>query len=95
MHPFITVFSKQSLKEIQPDPHPVYNTYKSIGLKLTRLIIGLSHLNEHRFNHNSESCVKPLCACSLKAGTTTFFSCTAITLTLTDLHCLMSFVKLI
>ena len=33
------------------------------GLKLlTRLRLGLSHLNEHRFRHNLENCVNPLCS---------------------------------
>ena len=42
-------------KNIQqwPTPKPVYNIHNPTGLKLlTRLRLGLSHLNEHRFNHN-------------------------------------------
>ena len=39
----------------------------------TRLRLGLSHLNEHRFNHNFENCVNPLCICSLEAETTSHF----------------------
>ena len=32
---------------------PVYNIHNPIGLKLlTRLRLGLSHLNEHKFKHN-------------------------------------------
>ena len=38
-----------------------------LGLKLlTRLRLCLSHLNEHRFNHNFDSCINPLCSCSLE-----------------------------
>ena len=54
MHPdirdaSITVFKKHLLKEIQPGLHPIYNIWKPIDLKLlTRLRLGLSHLNEHR-----------------------------------------------
>ena len=76
MHPdirnvSIKVFKKHLLKEIRPDPHPVYNICKPIGLKLlTRLRLGLSHLNEHRFNHNFENCVNPLCTCISEAETT-------------------------
>ena len=45
----ITVFKKHLLKEIQPGLHPIYNIWKPIDLKLlTRLRLGLSHLNEHR-----------------------------------------------
>ena len=58
MHP--SVFKKHLLKEIQPDPHPVYNSFKPIGLKL---LARLSHFNEHRFNHIFDNCVNPLCTC--------------------------------
>ena len=54
------------LKEIPRDLRQAYNIGKPIGLKLpTRLRLGLSNLNEKRFNHNFENCVNPLCACSL------------------------------
>ena len=34
-------------------PKPIYNIHNPNGLKLlTRLRLGLSHLNEHKFNHN-------------------------------------------
>ena len=47
---------------------------KTIGLKLlTRLRLCLSHLNEHRFNHNFENCVNALCTGSLEAETTSHF----------------------
>ena len=63
---------KHLLKEIQP--HPVYNICKPIGLKLrTRLRLGLSHLHEHRFNHNFENRINPLCICSLERKTTSHF----------------------
>ena len=46
-----------------------------MGLKLfTRLRVGLRHLNENRFNHNFESCLNPLCTCSLEVESTTHFS---------------------
>ena len=45
-----------------------------MGLKLlTRLRLGLRHLNEQRFNHNSQSCINPLCSCSLAVESTTYF----------------------
>ena len=79
--------------------YPVYNNRKPIGLKLlTRLRLGLSHVNEHRFNHNFENCVNPLCIYlySLEVEQPPIFSCIAITIILSDLHCLlMSFEKLI
>ena len=43
-----------------------------MGLKLlTRLRLGLSHLNEHRFNHNFQSCINPLYSCILAIESTT------------------------
>ena len=70
----ITFFKNHLLKEIRPDPHRLYNICKPIDLKLvTRLRLGLSHLNEHRFNHNFESCVNPLCTCSLEAEKVSHF----------------------
>ena len=57
----LTVFKKHLLKEICPVPHLVYNICNPNGLKLlTGLRLGLSHLNEHRFNHNFEDCINPL-----------------------------------
>ena len=45
-----------------------------MGLKLlTRLRLGLSHFNEHRFNHNFQSFINPLCSCSLTIESTTHF----------------------
>ena len=69
----LTVFKKH-LKEICPVPHSVYNICYPNGLKLlTRLRLGLSHLNEHRFNHNFEDCINPLCTCSLEVESTFHF----------------------
>ena len=81
----VTVFIKHLWKEIQSDLHPVYNIYKPIGLKLlTRLRLGLSHLNEHRFNHNSENCLNPLSTCILEPETTSRFFLHSITIILSD-----------
>ena len=50
-----------------------------IGLKLfTRLSFGLSHINEHRFNHNFQCRINPLCSCSLKVKSTTNFYLTGM-----------------
>ena len=59
-------FRNALLKIGQPTPKPVCNILDPNGLKLlTRLRLGLSHLNEHKFNHNFKECVNPLCSCSL------------------------------
>ena len=45
-----------------------------MGLKLlTRPRLDLSHLSEHRFNHDFQSCINPLCSCSLPVESTTHF----------------------
>ena len=45
-----------------------------MGLKLlTRLRLGLSHLNEHTFNHNFQNCINHLCSCSVAIESTTLF----------------------
>ena len=62
------------IKRIRPLAAPVYNIHNPLGLKLlTRPRLGLSHLNDHRFNHNSESGVNPFCNCSLEVESTTLF----------------------
>ena len=48
-----------------PPPRPIYNIFNPLGVKfLTCLRLELSHLNEHRFNHNFHECINPLCSCS-------------------------------
>ena len=61
------VFRNYLLSKIRPKPSPFYNIHNPSGIKLlTRLRLGLSHLNEHKFNHNFDDCVNPFCTCSLK-----------------------------
>ena len=53
----LLTFRNSLLKIGQPVPKPVYNIHNPSGVKLlTRLRLGLSHLNEHRFNHNFKDC---------------------------------------
>ena len=52
-------------------PSNVYNIFDPVRLKLlTRLSFGFSHLNEHRFRHNFQDCIKFLCSCSLEIENT-------------------------
>ena len=52
----------------------VYNIHDPVGIKyLTRLRLGLSHLNEHKFRHNFQDCLNPLCSCSLEVETTNHY----------------------
>ena len=68
------VFQNHLLKIIRPVSNPVYNIQNYIGLKLlTRFRLGLSYLNEHRFNHNFENWINPLCTCSLEVESAVHF----------------------
>ena len=68
------VFRNHLLKSIQPLSNPIYNIHDPLGIRLlTRLRLGLSHLNEHRFNHNFDNCINPLCTCTLETESTTHF----------------------
>ena len=60
-------FRNSLLKFGQFPPKPVYNIHNLIGLKLlTKLLFGLSHLNEHNTHHIFKVCVNPLCFGSLE-----------------------------
>ena len=37
---------------------------------MTRLHLDFIHLNEHRFRHNFQDCLNPLCSCSLQTEDT-------------------------
>ena len=55
-------FRNSMLKTGWPIPKPIYNIHNPTGLTLlNRLRVGLSHLNQHKFNHNFRDCVTPLC----------------------------------
>ena len=68
------VFRNHLLKSIQPLSNPIYNIHHALGIPLlTRLRLGLSHINEHRFNHNFANYINPLCTCTLEIKSTTHF----------------------
>ena len=67
----IAIFKSRLLSFIRPIQSDVYNIFDPIGLKfLTRLRLDFSHLNEHRFRHNFQDCLNPLCSCSLQTEDT-------------------------
>ena len=67
LHSPYSVFRNYLFKEIRPKPSPLYNIHNPSGIKLhTRLRLGLSHLNEHKFSHNFDDCVNAFCTCSLE-----------------------------
>ena len=68
------VFKNLLLKFIRPSPNSLFNASDSLGIKLvTRLSLGLSHHREHKFNHNFQDTINPLCSCSLEWESTTYF----------------------
>ena len=70
----ISIFKNRLLSLIRPVQSSVFNIFDPKGLKLlTRLRLEFSHLNEHRFRHNFESCVNPLCSCSLTTEDTVHY----------------------
>ena len=70
----INVFKKELLKFIRPEANSTYNINDTKGLKLlTRLRLGLSHLGDHKFRHNFQDCVSPMCYCDQDIETTTHF----------------------
>ena len=67
----MAIFKSRLLSFIRPIQSNVYNIFDPIGLKfLTRLRLDFSHLNEHRFRHNFQDCLNPLCSCSLQTEDT-------------------------
>ena len=60
----ISIFKSNILKFIRPKPNNVYYCHNPKGIKLlTRLRLGLSHLREHKLEHNFKDYLIPLCLC--------------------------------
>ena len=60
----------------------VFKINNPLGIKLlTRLRDSFSHLNEHKFKHNFQDSVEPLCSCGSDIESTThfFLHCTNFT----------------
>ena len=58
----------------RPHANSTYRIHNLVGIRLlTRLRLGLSHLNEHKFRHNFADCVNPLCSSSIKREITIHF----------------------
>ena len=63
----ISTFKNRLLSFIRQVQNNIFNIFDRTGLKfLTRLRLGFSHLNEHRFRHNFQDCMNPLCSRSLE-----------------------------
>ena len=65
------IFRNSLLKIGKPMQNSIYNIHDPVGVKyLTRLRLGLCHLNEQKFRYNFQQCLNPLCYCSLEVETT-------------------------
>ena len=70
----LEIFKKNSLNFIRPNSSNDFNINNSLGLKLlTRLRIGFSHLKEHKFKHNFQDSIDPLCSCGNDIESTVHF----------------------
>ena len=68
------IFKSNILKFFRPTPRSFFNCYNHKGIRLmTRLRLGLSHLREHKFNHNFQNCINPLCSCGMDIESTSHF----------------------
>ena len=48
----------------RPSPNSIFDIYNPYGIKLlTRLRLGLNHLNEHKFKHGFNDTINPICIC--------------------------------
>ena len=66
--PSYSVFCKTLFDFIRPTANSTFGTNNPSGLKLlTRLRVSFSHLREHKFKHNFQDTLNPLCSCSLEA----------------------------
>ena len=62
------IFKRNIRKFIRPTPRSFLNCYIHSKLRL-----GQSHLREHKFNHNFQNCINPLCSCGMDIESTSHF----------------------
>ena len=68
------IFKSNILKFIRPTPRGFFNCYNHKGIRLmTQLRLELSHLLEHKFYHNFQNCINPLCSCGMDIESTSHF----------------------
>ena len=68
------LFRNYLLKLIKPPGNNIYGIHDPLGIKLLcRLRLGFSHLREHKFRHNFQDTLNPMCSCTLETETTAHF----------------------
>ena len=67
----INKFKVAILNFIRPKASSVFYIHDTNGIKLlSRLRLNFNHLNEHKFRHNFNDRVDPMCTCGLEPETT-------------------------
>ena len=67
----IKKFNKTPIKIIRKKGNSVFGVSDIYGIKLlTRLRLNFSHLNEHKFRHNFNDTINPMCNCGAATETT-------------------------
>ena len=75
-----TAFENALLSFMRPKHVDTFGIHNPIGMQLlTRLRLGFSHLNEHKFRHNFRDFLNPLCKCKLATSRDNTPSCYAAT----------------
>ena len=70
----ISLFKKSLFGFIRPNSYSIFNINDPKGIKyLTRLRLNFSHLRQHKFCHNFQDTLKPLCSCSLETESVNHF----------------------
>ena len=60
------IFKSNILKFFRSTPTSFFNSYNHKEIRLiTRLRLGLNRLRDHKFNHNFQNFINPLCSCSM------------------------------
>ena len=69
-----TAFKNALLSFIRPKHVDTFGIHNPIGMQLlTKLRLGFSYLNEHKFRHNFRDFLNPLCECKLEPETKSHF----------------------
>ena len=70
----LNIFRNALLKLIRSPANSIYGIWNPLGIQLlTRLRLGLSHLREHKFQHNFLDTFDPLCPCSSEVESVSHF----------------------
>ena len=60
----IKIFKRRLLEFTRTSRNSIFSIYNAYGIKLlTRLPLGLSHLNKHKFKHRFNGTINPICIC--------------------------------